>query len=144
VIRQRDLDINASFKFSLDVIELGTNRRGKPITSCIVTSARTGDRPHNLTGEKARAYDLLVNAIATEGQLGAAGVPPGIRSVSENTWRDAFYAGAMPGQKQDTKRKAFSRASNALVDDLPIVGMGGGRVWLVRKDVDLDIVEPDT
>ena len=135
VIRQRDLDSGGAFKFSLDVIELGRNRRSKPITSCVVTDARAApDRPRNLTGDKARAYDLLANAIATEGQPDMTGVPLGLRSVGENTWRDAFYFGAMPGQKQDTKRKAFERAAKCLVSDLRVVGMGGGRVWLVRKE----------
>jgi hypothetical protein len=146
VIRQRDLEIGSSFNFSLDVVALGTNRRGKPITSCVVAPARAGTRPQNLTGDKARAYDLLTNAVAAEGQLGAAGVPPGIRSVSENTWRDAFYAGAMPGQKQDTKRKAFERATKSLVSDLRVVGMGGGHVWLARGAVDSvrdSVREPD-
>ena len=66
----------------------------------------------------------------------------GIRSVSEIAWRDAFYEGAMPGQKQDTKRKAFARASDSLIDDQHLVGMAGGRVWLVRRD-DSEGLEPD-
>ena len=142
VIRQRDLDIGASFKFSLDVIELGSDRRGKLITSCVVASARTVGRP-KLFGDKARAFDLLTGIIMERGELGAAGVASGIRSVGEDVWRDAFYSGALPGQKQDTKRKAFVRASGSLIDDLRLVGMAGGRVWLVRRETEVKLQEAE-
>lgn len=36
VTKQRDMPAGDPLPFSLDVIELGTDRRGKPITSCIV------------------------------------------------------------------------------------------------------------
>jgi hypothetical protein len=36
VTKQRDLQIGESMPFSLKVVELGTDRRGKPITSCVV------------------------------------------------------------------------------------------------------------
>jgi len=36
VTKQRDLEIGEAMPFSLNVIELGINQRGKPITSCIV------------------------------------------------------------------------------------------------------------
>jgi hypothetical protein len=36
VTKQRDLQAGEAMPFSLEVVALGTNRRGKPITSCIV------------------------------------------------------------------------------------------------------------
>lgn len=36
VTKQRDLQVGSAMPFSLEVITLGTDRRGKPITSCIV------------------------------------------------------------------------------------------------------------
>ena len=36
IVKQRDLPTIAAICFSLDVVEVGTNRRGKPITSCVV------------------------------------------------------------------------------------------------------------
>jgi hypothetical protein len=36
VTKQRDLERGEAMPFSLKVIELGTNRRGKPVTSCTV------------------------------------------------------------------------------------------------------------
>lgn len=102
-----------------------------------MTSARNGSRP-KLFGETARAYDLLTNVIVEHGELGAAGVPSAIRSVSEDVWRGAFYAGALPGQKSDTKRKACVRVSGALIDDIRLVGMAGRRVWLVPREAEME------
>jgi hypothetical protein len=36
VVKQRDIATRPPLVFSLDVVEVGTNRRGKPITSCVV------------------------------------------------------------------------------------------------------------
>ena len=36
VTKQRELEVEGTFAFQLQVIELGTNHRGKPITSCVV------------------------------------------------------------------------------------------------------------
>jgi hypothetical protein len=36
VTKQRDLQIGGAMPFSLKIIELGTDRRGKPVTSCVV------------------------------------------------------------------------------------------------------------
>jgi hypothetical protein len=42
VTKQRDLPTDEEFPFSLTVVELGSNRRGKPVTSCVVTAAEQG------------------------------------------------------------------------------------------------------
>lgn len=36
VKKQRDLPVDGTFAFTLGVVELGTNQRGKPVTSCVV------------------------------------------------------------------------------------------------------------
>ena len=41
VTRQRDLESEGSFAFRLDAVELGHNRRGKPVTSCVVVPVDT-------------------------------------------------------------------------------------------------------
>ena len=63
---------------------------------------------------------------------GYAATPLGSISVPDKWWRERFYDGAMPGAADETKQKAFRRASDALVE-LRRVGMGGGRVWLPEQ-----------
>jgi hypothetical protein len=134
VRKQRDLAGGDTFNFSLESVELGTNTRGKPVSSCVVRAdtdgqARTKDPASSLTAQQRRAHEILVNTVTASGQRGIAGVPDGFSSIPEDLWRQEFYAAAMPGDKQDTKLKAFKRASTELLNK-HIVAMMGGRVWL--------------
>jgi len=133
VTKQRDMECVGTFPFHLKVIELGTNTRGKAVTSCVVEADdehAPGGAParHRLKGHKQRALEVLADLIAHSGRTGDSGVPPGISSVPEKWWRERFYERAMAGAEQDAKQRAFRRAADELVE-MHVVGMGGGRVW---------------
>jgi hypothetical protein len=110
---------------------------GKPVPMVVaVPTPRTihGDHPAGrLTGDKARAYEVLANVMLDRGRLGMVGVPSNLRSVTEDEWREAFYASANPAVTQSAKRKGFTRNAKDLVN-MHIVGMGGGRVWQTRPE----------
>jgi hypothetical protein len=62
VTKQRDLPAIDPMAFSLEMIELGTNRRGNPITSCLVNPENEVPSPEAKTlGRKAKCgpEDLL-------------------------------------------------------------------------------------
>jgi len=65
VVKQRELETGGAFAFRLEKVELGTNRRGKPVTSCIVKSVDDNSisikatRP--LSPKEIRALDVLKN-----------------------------------------------------------------------------------
>ena len=42
VTKQRELEIVGEFGFTLQVVELGTNTRGKPVTSCVLVEGCRG------------------------------------------------------------------------------------------------------
>lgn len=135
VTKQRDMECVGTFQFSLKVVELGTNSRGKPITSCVVQySDRPDESPNRnkrLAPTEARAMEVLTDLIARTGQTGHNGTPNGTLSVPADWWRDNFYERALPGQKQDTKKHAFGRASSTLINRR-LVGMAHNRVWIVQ------------
>lgn len=141
VTKQRDLECSGEFPFTLKVIELGTNHRGKPITSCVVDygeeaalgrvlAAGAASALRRLKGHNKRALEVLKDLVAASGKAGFAGTPAGTASVPEKWWRDQFYERAMPGDSDETKQKAFRRASIELVNSR-MVGMANRRVWLV-------------
>ena len=138
VVKQRELPKGDAFGFSLKVVELGTNRRGKPVTSCTVetldgaVSAGGLMRRPGLPQQQKRALEILVDLVAGSGKTGSNGVPLGFSSVPEKWWRDHFYDRAMPGAESDAKQKAFRRASDGLVA-AHAVGMSEGRVWVVHS-----------
>jgi hypothetical protein len=84
------------------------------------------------SGHQKRAIDVLQKVLGASGRTGDNGIPSGYASVPEKFWRDEFYQSAMPGDDQETKQKAFKRASQALLDNRA-VGMASGRVWIIEK-----------
>ena len=135
VVKQRELRKGDVFNFTLKVVELGTNRHGEAVTTCVVDAA-TDDageahRPRTkLTGHNRRALDVLGDLIAEAGREGDTGVPSGCSSVPEKWWRDRFYDKALPGAEQDTKKRTFRRCADFLIE-CRCVGMASGRVWIV-------------
>lgn len=136
VVKQRDMKKGDVFPFQLEVIEIGQNRHGESVTTCLVQemdAEATTPRRLNLKGHAKRAFDALVDTIAASGQTGFTGVPSETPSVPEDWWRQRFYEKTVDDQQdtsQSGKRKAFARAANELQDDR-IVGVNKGRVWVI-------------
>lgn len=142
VVKQRDLKKGDAFPFTLEIIEIGTNRHGEPVTTCLVKSdaeayAGASLPRHRLPQSQQRALEVLADLVAASGQAGHAGTPAGIPSVPEKWWRERFYERAMPGAEQKAKEKAFRRAADALLSS-HLAGMSAGRVWVVRHTTDGD------
>lgn len=143
VVKQRDLKKGDEFRFELEVIEIGTNRHGEPVTTCLVKPSDDGAyasaslHRRRLPQQQQRALEVLADLVARAGQSGHAGTPAGIPSVPEKWWRDAFYERAMPGAEQEAKKRAYRRAADALVSG-HLAGMSAGRVWAVHHTADED------
>jgi hypothetical protein len=133
VVKQRELSKGNVFPFTLRVIELGQNRHGEAVTTCVVdASDQSPVATRKLSGQKATALNVLSNLIAATGQTGHPGCPADCPSVPEGWWRDRFYSDAMPGDEQDTKKRAFRRAADELIGGR-VVGMHNHRVWIISK-----------
>jgi hypothetical protein len=137
VTKQRDMMGGDLFNFRLEVVNLGEDRRGKMVTSCIVEHVaepidneqrNRSVQKRSLKGDQRRAYEVLVNGITEHGSTSYGGHPD-LPSVPEDWWRDRFYADAKAGATQEAKQRAFRRAADGLVENR-MVGMSGGRVWL--------------
>ena len=66
VTKQRDMEIlSDQLGFNLEVIELGTNKRGKAVTSCVVAPMQiTDQRRASLTVNENIFYQALINCFA--------------------------------------------------------------------------------
>lgn len=62
VAKQRDLEAGDPFAFSLKGVALGTNRRGKDVTSCVVLAAEKEDRNKLSREPIARAFTMMIDA----------------------------------------------------------------------------------
>lgn len=99
--------------FALEVVQLGENARGKPMTSCVIApdDARAIRRAHRLTPSQQlglRTFDVAEAAFGTTDRLGN---PMGVHL--EN-WRGAYYSEST-ADNADAKRKSFERARKDLV-----------------------------
>ena len=121
----------------LEVIELGTDDDGEPITSCVVTPASEHAeaplRREKLTGAPRIALDLLRRAIDEVGEMPPASnhIPPSVRAVRQEVWRQYCYAGAVSEGDQPAKQKAFKRAADKL-QAASAIGVWGDWVWIIR------------
>lgn len=138
--KQREMEIGGEFWFKLERIELGTNRRNKPVASCVVTEV---EKPSGQTGrdsKKSRLPDgasLAMRALISALSKAGAKLPPTADyprdtfAVSAGTWRDEFYQ--LKSGTQDTKKHAFSRAEDLLLAR-NIITQRNGLVWPVKRD----------
>jgi hypothetical protein len=115
VTKQRELEIEGEWSFTLHAIELGKNRRGKPVTSCVVMPSEVVVRKGLQLSQGAKfGLAALQEAVIAGGQpLVSPNVPNWARAVRVDAWRQAFYQRSHLDNYQ-AKKKAFQRAINEL------------------------------
>ncbi len=133
VTKQRELEIDGVWTFSLERVELGTNHRGKPVTSCIVTPAESmaQEARASLTNGEAMALRILHDVMAAQPhqppyQAAQAGVQT---AATKHAWREAFFARST-ADSHEAKKKAFNRAAEGLSQKGKI-GVHHDLVWAV-------------
>lgn len=120
VTRQRDLPSEGVFGFTLEQVVLGTNRRGRPVTSCIVVHSdvvgTSGTKVAELNGNEKVAMRCLETALKADGIMATVfdDDTQGLVVRAED-WRSWFYREGKPGESQDTKKKAFQRVRDTLL-----------------------------
>ena len=119
----------------LEVVDVGIDDNGKPITSCVVehldaptTAERRSQR--KLSAAQQRALTLLHDAVNSAGEVppGSNHIPPGKVCVSPERWRNYCYQGGISTGSEDAKRMAFNRAAEGLIN-IGRVGKWGEWVW---------------
>lgn len=135
VVKQRDMRKGDVFAFELEVVNLGENRHGEMVTTCLVQEVEDGPkraRRPKLSGHTQVAFDALQDVLGRAGARDFSGVPTNVPSVPEAWWRERFYELTV-GDNQDTKKKAFQRAA-ADLQGKRLVAVNVGRVWVVFDD----------
>jgi AAA domain len=116
----------------LENVEVGIDKDGDPITSCVVVPAETyGKAAVQVKGAAKVALGALYAAILDRGEIVEDGsIPPNTRTISVVRWRDYCDAKTIANTDDpDSKRKAFVRASQKL-QELQIIGVWKDRVWV--------------
>lgn len=132
-VKQREMKKGDVFAFRLEAVEVGRNRYGEPVTTCLICPANAAEVPEKkerLSPDAQEAHRCLCDLITERGEPGFAGVPPGIPSVPLQWWSERYKARCKLGASADTKKHAFSRAGSAL-QKFRKVATDGSRVWLI-------------
>jgi hypothetical protein len=134
VKKQRDLEIEGEWVFKLQTIELGRNRRDKPVTSCIVVAADPEEAKPQ--GPKLNMWELMAmenikEMLSRYGQESWGDLPRG-KVLMEEHWRNKWFVTASIDDT-DKKRVTWNRTKNRLIK-LRMVGHQGGYVWLIQDD----------
>jgi hypothetical protein len=134
VVKQKDAADGVEVGFDLEVVELGEDDEGEPITTCVVAQI-AGDAPTNSRrrpkGNAGIVFGALERAIEDGGEDApdSRHFPPGVRVVSTETWRRYAYE-MMAEASNDARQKAFKRAYDSLINTSH-VATWGGKKWVV-------------
>jgi len=119
VVKQRDLEAIDPLAFTLKSVMLGTNRRGKPVTSCVVLDAEetiTLGRFQGLSGKAREALEVLcelIEARSIDPQTGEISAVPA--PVFTGDWKQALgTTGTISRDNQETARRQFNRLLTTL------------------------------
>lgn len=137
VTKQRDLDGGVEFAFKLEQVVVGSDRRGKAITSCVVVSVDDAPRPSRitLTPKEKLALDQLRNALIDHGgtRAGQRNIPSSVPVVPLDRWRERLVsADIVDGTNRDTGRRQWNRLKDAL-QNKGIIRVWEGLVWLAGQ-----------
>lgn len=136
VTKQRDLAAGADLAFTLKVVELGVNHRGKPITSCVVEAAEASqvNKGGKASPAERKAIQQLENLLADEGEtLPKSPNYPNVSGVSLEQFRERLsLAGITSRDNPASERSQWSRLRQSLVSK-DLIGIWGDHVWLVRQ-----------
>jgi hypothetical protein len=121
----------------MEVVEVGTDDDGDPITSLVVlpsdepTSIAVPKRPR-LTKPAQIALDALHEAVLSCGKPAPPSehIPAGVNVVTEAEWRDyAYRRGITTSSEARARQQAFKRATEALIAQ-KVVGFWFPYAWI--------------
>ncbi|MGC9954827.1 MAG: AAA family ATPase [Rhizomicrobium sp.] len=118
----------------LEVVDLGSDDEGEPITSCVVVPADGVEiaRGKKITGAAGIALNLLHKALDEAGEPAPPSphYPQNTRTIQVSAWRRYCDAGTVSkSDEPDAKRKAFVRSCETL-QQRGIIGIWSERVWI--------------
>jgi hypothetical protein len=138
VVHMKDEMSDLVLASKLKRIEIGTDSKGNPITSCTVEPVKL--EPNNANPNLPKTQRIALNVlekilastdgvdVKTDSDLAKKGIPVGTRVCNSEFWRQAFYD-AYPASTHEAKKKALFRASLDLTST-GLIMFSGDYVWM--------------
>ncbi|MDQ0510920.1 AAA family ATPase [Ancylobacter amanitiformis] len=131
VTKQKDSEAGASWPFVLRAVEVGTDRLGKPVTSCVcvppaqdIDVSGPADGGFNASERDRQFLQCVLDAVKNDGQTPPTDLPcPGriTQAVTVNTVKKLFWSRYSAGEegteevKKDALRQRWKRAHDRMV-----------------------------
>ena len=133
VTKNRDERSGQSYGFKLAEVELGPNRKGRVITTCVAVAAdapAASAKEKKLEGNRKIVFDALNATIADNPQdpPREPDIPFHVKGATTEHWREAA-ARYLPHKEGYRKKEAFDRAQTSLIAD-GLVNHVKGFAWL--------------
>lgn len=118
--KSRDGVAGESFAFDLEVVNLGEDEDGDPVTTCIVIPTDTpapAAKAVRLSPDERIALDALRDEVATSGETlpKTSTIPGGVRGVRVDAWRNRFYGLLGEVRDQPARKQAWYRGKKGLI-----------------------------
>ena len=123
--------------FTLEIVAVGGNAEENDLTSCVVRDGSAKNPSAAVRMERVKLSESARVALAALSEaIGEASadvqhkdLPPGVKAVTLNQWREKAYARGVSDGDTEAKRKAFRRAFDALNADC-FIGVADPYVWI--------------
>jgi hypothetical protein len=120
IVHAKDDVDGARIGFALEVVDLGRDDDGDPVTTLVLTDAvePTAPKAERAKPSKHEAVGLkcLIRAMTADAIMSPVGEAQSERlAVHVEDWRKWFYLEGMPGADQNTKKTTFARVRTGLI-----------------------------
>jgi hypothetical protein len=137
ILKQRDGLAGEEFGFRLEVVELGEDINGRPITSCVVLPTTVPEhlvkpKEKKLPAEYQRALDFLCDVVAEIGELLDKPGYPNVRAVTLDQWRERLKLRGLYDGNDAASRNWFKRVKARLIGER-LVTIDGDLLWPVPR-----------
>ncbi|MEN2749333.1 AAA family ATPase [Sphingomonas sp. T9W2] len=143
VTKQKDAEPAEPVTFELRVVELGEDEKGRPVTSCVVTSSSSkiivDQRAEKLTDGQRIAFEVLCQTLADTGSIHGHNVPEKDLTFGFETrvcrlseWQSRTTSALYDPDKTPDTIARYVRRYRDRLQALGIIGVSGEFVWRIK------------
>jgi hypothetical protein len=133
VEKSRDGISGETFPFSLEVVNLGEDADGDPITTCVLKQEQQSEirSQVKLNDSENICFDALKEAVSMFGEIlpETSAIPRGAKAATIENWRTTFDRKYGEERSSDAAKKAFNRAKTRLIAS-KLAGVSAPWAWL--------------
>jgi RecA-family ATPase len=134
VVKQREMEMDKEFYFSLKRVDLGINKHNEEVTSCVVMPYEASDMQKTKSKLKPlvqKSLDALADYIMSNGKTdNSSDMPHNLKMVTQEEFKNMLIDRGILSDESDTNRSQFARIKRELFENNRAV-FKKAKVWLI-------------